>query len=88
MRVDVAPQVGHDPLGEPGDEVGAEEGGDGQDHDDDDDRLEGVVERAGMAGGEAAVDQVADADAEREDGERRQRQGQERPGGAAAVGAR
>ena len=68
VAIDLASDAGHDPLAEPGDEVGAQEGRDGERQDDDDRGTQRVVEGLGPRLGEAAVDQVAQADAEREDG--------------------
>ena len=87
VAVDVAPQVGDDPLAQPGDEVGAQVGRDGEHHDDDAHGLDRVVERVRLGLGEAAVDQVAQADAEREHGGRGQDQGDQRPDDVAAIGA-
>ena len=68
VAVDVAPQVGDDALAQPGDQIGAQVGRDRQGHDDDADSLDRVVERAGVAFGKAAVDQIAQADAQGEHG--------------------
>ena len=68
VTVDVAPQVGHDALAQPGDQIGAQVGRDRQGHDDNADSLDRMVERAGVALGKAAVDQIAQADAQGEHG--------------------
>ena len=86
MTVDVAPQVGHDPLAQPGDEIGAQVGGDRQDHDDQAHGQEGVVEGRGLTLAEAPVDQVTQADAQGQHRGRGQDQGDQRPDDMAAVG--
>jgi hypothetical protein len=86
VAVDVAAQVGDDALAEPGDEVGAQVGRDREHGDDDRHGLDRVIERVGPALAEAAVDQVAQADAQREDGGRGEHQGDQGADDVPAIG--
>ena len=85
VAVDVAPQVGHDALAQPGDQIGPQVGRHRQGHDNDADGLDRMVERAGVALREAAIDQVAQADAQGEHGGGGEDEGEQRADDVAAI---